>query len=117
MLVTGNMLSHLDEVKTVSALPDDPLLPQEETLVRPEEEEEEEGSPPAAQLGPKRGPGRGRRAKGRRPGATAAAKNKGENEQVRVNSLEISRKTCLTSWLETAVKVLSTINIRICVGP
>ncbi|XP_044077391.1 PR domain zinc finger protein 15 isoform X2 [Siniperca chuatsi] len=70
----GNMLSHLDEVKTVTVLPVDPLLPQEESLVGPGEEE---GDPPAARPGPKRGQGRGRRAKGRRPGATAtASKNK-----------------------------------------
>nr|XP_046267275.1 PR domain zinc finger protein 15 isoform X2 [Scatophagus argus] len=67
---TGNMLSHLDDGKTVTVLPADPLLPQE---VGPPDEEEEEGDPSAAQAGPKRGQGRGRRAKGRRAGATAAA--------------------------------------------
>lgn len=71
------MLSHLEEVKTVTVLPVDPLLPQEESLVGLDEEE---GDPPAAQPGPKRGQGRGRRAKGRRPGATAN-KNKGEEEK------------------------------------
>uniref|UniRef100_A0A8D2ZGV0 PR/SET domain 15 n=1 Tax=Scophthalmus maximus TaxID=52904 RepID=A0A8D2ZGV0_SCOMX len=60
-----NMLTHLDEVKTVSVLPGDPVLPQEESLVGPDEEEEEEVAPPAVQPGPKRGHGRGgRRAKG-----------------------------------------------------
>ncbi|XP_030292763.1 PR domain zinc finger protein 15 isoform X1 [Sparus aurata] len=62
----GNMLSHLDEGKTVAELPVDPLLPQE---VGPDEDE---GDPPAAQPVPKRAQGRGRRAKGRRPGAAAA---------------------------------------------
>ena len=72
------MLSHLDEVKTVSELPVDPLLPQEESLVSPDEEE---GGPPAAQSGLKRAQGRGRRVKGRRPGATATtSKNKGKNK-------------------------------------
>lgn len=70
------MLSHLDEVKTVTELPVDSLLPQEESLVGPDEED----APPAAQPAPKRGQGRGRRAKGRRLGATAA-KNKGEKNQ------------------------------------
>uniref|UniRef100_A0A8C4EU95 PR/SET domain 15 n=1 Tax=Dicentrarchus labrax TaxID=13489 RepID=A0A8C4EU95_DICLA len=75
----GNMLSHLDEGKTVTVLSVDPLLPQEESLVGPDEEE---ADPPAAQPGPKRGQGRGRRAKGRRPGATAAAsKHKGEEQK------------------------------------
>nr|XP_043897904.1 PR domain zinc finger protein 15 isoform X2 [Solea senegalensis] len=67
---TGNMLSHLDEVKTVSLPPVDP----EENLLAPfeEEEEEEEGSAPIRQPVPKRGQSRaGRRTKGRRPGATA----------------------------------------------
>lgn len=70
------MLSHLDEGKTVTVHPDDPLLPQE---VGPNEDE---GDPTSAHLGPKRGQGRGRKAKGRRPGTTAAAsKNKGKEEQ------------------------------------
>ncbi|XP_035035394.1 PR domain zinc finger protein 15 [Hippoglossus stenolepis] len=62
---TGNTLSHLDKVNTLSELPDDPHLPQEENLVGPEEEEPR---PPAAQRVPKLGR-RGRRTKGRRPGA------------------------------------------------
>ncbi|KAK5859235.1 hypothetical protein PBY51_003316 [Eleginops maclovinus] len=66
----GNMLSHLDELKTATVLPIDPLLPQEESLVGPDEQE---CGPPAAQPGPKRAQGRGRRAKGRRPGAAATA--------------------------------------------
>lgn len=91
LLITGNMLSHLDEVKTVRVLPVDPLAPHSEGLVGPDEEEEDEeeeeggggGSGPiAAQPGPKRGQGRGRRTKGRRPGpAAAASKNKGGREQ------------------------------------
>lgn len=97
LLITGNMLSHLDEVKTVRVLPVDPLAPHSESLVVPDEEEEddeeeEEGGsgggggggsgPTAAQPGPKRGQGRGRRTKGRRPGhAAAASKNKGGREQ------------------------------------
>ncbi|KAM6911820.1 PR domain zinc finger protein 15 [Lycodopsis pacificus] len=72
----GNMLSHLDETATAVALPVDPLLTrEEESLIAPYDEEEEEEvvcAPPAAQLVPKRGQGRGRRAKGRRPGATAS---------------------------------------------
>uniref|UniRef100_A0A3Q1GWF4 PR/SET domain 15 n=1 Tax=Acanthochromis polyacanthus TaxID=80966 RepID=A0A3Q1GWF4_9TELE len=67
----GNMLIHLSEAKTVTVLPVDLLLPQEESC------------PPAAQPGPRRGQSRGRRAKGRRPGATAAAsKNKDVKPQV-----------------------------------
>ncbi|XP_071754459.2 PR domain zinc finger protein 15 [Centroberyx gerrardi] len=69
----GHLLSHLQEVKTVTALPVDQLLPQEDGPVTPDDED----GPPMAQPAPKRGPGRGRRAKGRRLGATAAArKNK-----------------------------------------
>ncbi|KAL6099150.1 prdm15 [Pungitius sinensis] len=64
----GNMLSHLDEA---AALPADPLLPlEDESLVGPNEEEM--GDPPAAQPPPRRGHGRGRRAKGRRSGATSS---------------------------------------------
>ncbi|XP_026185003.1 PR domain zinc finger protein 15 isoform X2 [Mastacembelus armatus] len=73
----GNILSHLDEVKTVTLLPVGLLLPQEKNLVGPEEEVEEEeeegGGPPAPQLAPKTGQSRGRRAKARKPGTTAAA--------------------------------------------
>ncbi|KAM7398528.1 hypothetical protein PAMA_006434 [Pampus argenteus] len=72
----GHMLSHLDEVKTVTELPVDSLLPQEESLASPDEED----PPPAAQPAPKRGQGRGRRAKGRRPGGTASA---GKNKDVK----------------------------------
>ncbi|KAM7374815.1 hypothetical protein PAMP_007452 [Pampus punctatissimus] len=72
----GHMLSHLDEVKTVTELPVDSLLPQEESLAGPDEED-----PPAAQQpAPKRGQGRGRRAKGRRPGTTAST---GKNKDVK----------------------------------
>lgn len=78
------MLSHLNEVKTVTVLPEEPLLPQEESLVGPDEEE---GSSPAAQPSPKRGPSRGRRAKGRRPSASAAAgKNRGEGREAGLSS-------------------------------
>lgn len=77
--ITGDMLSHLNEVKTVTVLPADQLLPQGECLVGPDEEE---GSSPAAQPSPKRGHSRGRRAKGRRPSAAAAAsKNRGEKKE------------------------------------
>lgn len=82
-VVTGNMISHLDEGKTVMALP---VLPQEESLVGPDEEEEEGGVDPVATqpAAPRRGPGgRGRRAKGRRHGA-AANKHKGAKHERRV---------------------------------
>lgn len=85
--ITGDMLSHLNEVKTVTVLPAEQLLPQGECLVGPDEEE---GSSPAAQPSPKRGHSRGRRAKGRRPGAAAAAsKNRGEKtERVKLGQKE-----------------------------
>lgn len=70
------MLSRLDEVSTVIGLPVDPLPPQQESLVGADKEE---SGLPAAQLGPKTGQVRGRRAKGRRLGAIATTgKNKGE---------------------------------------
>lgn len=76
LLITGNMLCPLDDGKTVTVHPVDPLLPQE---VGPDLDE---GEPTSVQTGHKRGQGRGRKAKGRRPGATAAAsKNKGEEEE------------------------------------
>uniref|UniRef100_A0A3B5A8U5 PR/SET domain 15 n=1 Tax=Stegastes partitus TaxID=144197 RepID=A0A3B5A8U5_9TELE len=65
-----NMLSHLNEAKTATVLPVDPLLPQEESLVGPDEEQ---SCPPAAQPGPKRGQSRGRRAKGSEPVASQPA--------------------------------------------
>lgn len=86
LLITGNMICHLDEGKTVTALPVEPLLPQEESLVGPDEEEEEGGADPVAAPppAPRRGPGgRGRRAKGRRHGA-AANKHKGAKHKRRV---------------------------------
>lgn len=95
-MITGNLLSHLDGVKTATVLPVDPLLPQDESLVGPDEED---GDPPAAPPGPKRGPGRGRRAKGRRPGAAAAAasRNKGEEEiTVRPNDSNNTPSTSLS---------------------
>ncbi|KAK2879820.1 PR domain zinc finger protein 15 isoform X2 [Channa argus] len=64
----GNMLGHLEEVKKVTVLASDTLLPQQESLVGPDEDEV---ALPAIQPGAKTGQGRGRRAKGRRPGATA----------------------------------------------
>lgn len=86
--ITGDMLSHLNEVKTVTVLPAEQLLPQGECLVGPDEEE---GSSPAAQPSPKRGHSRGRRAKGRRPSAAAAAsKNRGEKkERVRLGQKKL----------------------------
>ena len=70
------MLSHLDDGKTAAELPVDPLLPQE---VGPDEDD---GDPPAALPVPRRAQGRGRRAKGRRPGAAAAtSRNKGEDRK------------------------------------
>ncbi|KAK9536124.1 hypothetical protein VZT92_005934 [Zoarces viviparus] len=85
----GNMLSHLDETATAAALPVDPLLTrEEESLVGPDDEEQEEVcAPPAAQPVPKRGQGRGRRAKGRRPGATAS-KSKSKDVKPSVASSE-----------------------------
>lgn len=68
------------------ALPVEPLLPQEESLVGPDEEEEEGGVVPVAAqpAAPRRGQGgRGRRAKGRRHGA-AANKHKGAKHKRRV---------------------------------
>ncbi|XP_041864996.1 PR domain zinc finger protein 15 isoform X1 [Melanotaenia boesemani] len=62
----GNMLSHLSEVKTVTELPINQLLPLEEGLVAPDVEER--GLTSAR----KRGQSRGRRARGRRPGAAVA---------------------------------------------
>ncbi|XP_041658203.1 PR domain zinc finger protein 15 [Cheilinus undulatus] len=71
----GSMLSHLHEVKTVT------MPPVEESLMSPVEEEGE--PPPAAPAGPRRGQGRGRRVKGRKLGAAAAAsKNKDVKPQV-----------------------------------
>lgn len=72
--------------KTVTAHPVNPPLPQE---VGPAEDN---GDLASAQPGPKRGPGRGRKAKGRRPGATTAAgKSKGKEEQTGL-STEIQRR-------------------------
>ncbi|KAM3869108.1 PR domain zinc finger protein 15 [Diretmus argenteus] len=64
----GQLLSPLEEVKV------DQLPPQEDVLSTPEEEEEEAPPPAATQPTRKRGPGRGRRAKGRRPGVTPASR-------------------------------------------
>uniref|UniRef100_A0A671VG49 PR/SET domain 15 n=1 Tax=Sparus aurata TaxID=8175 RepID=A0A671VG49_SPAAU len=63
-----------EEMPCHAELPVDPLLPQE---VGPDEDE---GDPPAAQPVPKRAQGRGRRAKGRRPGAAAATNLKPSTE-------------------------------------
>ncbi|XP_035522975.1 PR domain zinc finger protein 15 isoform X1 [Morone saxatilis] len=101
----GNMLSHLDEGKTVTVLSVDPLLPQEESLVGPDEEEVD---PPAAQPGPKRGQGRGRRAKGRRPGATAAAsKHKDVKTSVKSSEPVASAVTAVAAAAERS-SLLST---------
>ncbi|XP_047464019.1 PR domain zinc finger protein 15 isoform X2 [Mugil cephalus] len=95
----GNMLSHLSEVKTVAVLPVDPLLPQEESLVgtyeaAAEDEEEEDGGPAAAQPAPKRRHSRGRRAKGRRPGATSAtSKNKDVKPPVDSSAAPVTSET------------------------
>ncbi|XP_029957474.1 PR domain zinc finger protein 15 [Salarias fasciatus] len=77
------MLGRLGEIKAVAELPVDSLLPLEESLGGPVEEEEEEDEeeekqsrPPQVQRAPKRGPSRGRRAKGRRPGGATAAASK-----------------------------------------
>uniref|UniRef100_A0A672YZL6 PR/SET domain 15 n=1 Tax=Sphaeramia orbicularis TaxID=375764 RepID=A0A672YZL6_9TELE len=66
-LISDDMICHISEVKTLTTLPLDPLLPPEEGLIGPEEEVD------LAPLCPKRSQVRGRRAKGRRP-ATAASK-------------------------------------------
>ncbi|TNN76951.1 PR domain zinc finger protein 15 [Liparis tanakae] len=70
----GDMLSHLDETAT-AAMPQEEEEEEEESLVGPDEEKV--FNPPAAQPVRKRVQGRGRRAKGRRPGATGS-KSKGE---------------------------------------
>ncbi|XP_076025245.1 PR domain zinc finger protein 15 [Genypterus blacodes] len=66
----SHLLSHFDEVKTVTALPMDPLLPQEADLVAPDVEEDAPPVPPPA---PKRGHSKVKRAKGRK--AIMARKN------------------------------------------
>lgn len=111
------MLTHLDEVKTVTGLPVDP---QQESLVGPDEEE---SSLPAVQPGPKTGQSRGRRAKGRRLGATATpGKNKGEKTVYKwiyfravhgkhaQHLVERRMNTCKESKT-------SSMNTRICVSP
>ncbi|KAM3601262.1 uncharacterized protein V6R79_009879 [Siganus canaliculatus] len=87
-----NMLSHLEEGKVVTALPVEPLLPQEVDL----DEEEDEGDPPAAPPGPKRGHGRGRRAKGRRPGAAAAASKSKEEKPSAQSSEPVASEAAAT---------------------
>uniref|UniRef100_A0A667YHA1 PR/SET domain 15 n=1 Tax=Myripristis murdjan TaxID=586833 RepID=A0A667YHA1_9TELE len=75
LLIPGHLLSHLQEAKTVTALPDDPLVPQEDGLVTPEDED----APTVAQPAPKRGQGRGRRAKGHvKPAVESSAPAGGE---------------------------------------
>lgn len=69
MLIAGKMLSCLDNSNAVPELQVDPILPLEVNA-----SEEAVGDPPV-QSEPRRGPVRGRKAKGRRPGATAAANN------------------------------------------
>lgn len=74
VLIAGTMLSCLDNSNTVPVLQVDPILPLEVNA-----NEEGGGDPPSVQPEPRRGHGRGRKAKGRRPGASAAANNgKGE---------------------------------------
>ncbi|XP_062342029.1 PR domain zinc finger protein 15 [Osmerus eperlanus] len=75
--VSEHLLSHLQEVKTVAPLPaDQPAdqpAPQLADLVTPEDMEDPQ--PPApAPVEPSRRLGRGRRAKGRKAGASAAAR-------------------------------------------
>ncbi|XP_060911911.1 PR domain zinc finger protein 15 [Labrus mixtus] len=85
----GSTLSHLDEVQTVT------MSPVEESLGPVEEEGD---PPPAAPPGPRRGPGRGRRAKGRRPGAaSAASKNKDVKPPVRSSEPKASRLATTTT--------------------
>lgn len=73
-MAVGQTMSHLNDVKTVTELPDD-SLPLKENLV----EDDDVATDAAAQTASKRGQGRGRRAKGRRPGASAAtSKSKGD---------------------------------------
>ncbi|XP_074529150.1 PR domain zinc finger protein 15 isoform X2 [Halichoeres trimaculatus] len=96
----ANMLSHLNDAKTVAVPPVNSLLPQEESPVGPVEEEGE--PPPAAPPGPRRGHGRGRRVKGRRPGAAAAAAaatNKNKEVKPPAQSLEpkVSQKASESS--------------------
>ncbi|KAM4544933.1 PR domain zinc finger protein 15 isoform 3-T3 [Odontesthes bonariensis] len=74
----GNMLSPYNEVKMVTVLPVDPLLPQEESPAGPDAGEERGHS--AAQPSRKKGQNRARRARGRRPGAAAAT---GKNKDVK----------------------------------
>ncbi|MEQ2254319.1 hypothetical protein ILYODFUR_002553 [Ilyodon furcidens] len=69
----------LDQSSEVSSVP-----PQEENPVAPDVEE---GKPHTVQLGRKRGQGRGRRARGRRPGA-AATTSKTKNMNPMVGTLE-----------------------------
>ncbi|CAJ1064714.1 PR domain zinc finger protein 15 isoform X4 [Xyrichtys novacula] len=85
---TGNMLSHLDEVKTATTPPINSLLPEEESLVGAVEEGGE--LLPAAPPGPRRGPTRGRRAKGHKTGAVASAsvRSKGADVKPPVQSSE-----------------------------
>lgn len=76
LLITGNMLSPLDDGKMGTVHPVNPLLPQE---VGPDLDE---GDPTSVQPSHRRGQGRGKKAHGRRPGAIAAAsKSKGEEEE------------------------------------
>lgn len=74
VLIAGKMLSCLDNRDAVPVLQVDPILPLEVNA-----NEDRGGDPPTVQSEPRRGHGRGRKAKGRRLGATAAANNgKGE---------------------------------------
>ncbi|XP_054482241.1 PR domain zinc finger protein 15 isoform X2 [Anoplopoma fimbria] len=93
----GHMLSHLDEAAKAEEPPVDPPLPrEEESLVGPYEEEEDVGDPPPARPVHKRGQGRGRRAKGRRPGATAS-KSKDVKPSVASSEPAAERRSQLSS--------------------
>lgn len=90
LLITGKP-SHPEEGTTVTVHPVSPSLPQEVGPI------EDNGDLASAQPGPKRGPGRGRKAKGRRPGATTAAgKSKGKEEQAPKYSLRFLCLICIS---------------------
>lgn len=86
VLIAGKLLSCLDNSSAVPVLQVDPVLPLEANTA-----EEAGGDTPSVQSEPRRGPGRGRKAKGRRPGATAIANNgKGEKS----SAVADKPKTC-----------------------
>lgn len=69
-VVAGELLGCPDDSSTVAVLQVEPALPLEVNA-----NEQGGGDPPPVQSEPRRGHGRGRKAKGRRPGATAASNN------------------------------------------